>query len=663
VLKHELAEPVADSVSPEDVMAQAKALLEELEPANRAQAQMSSRATAWVVASIAGILALIAIETGISYLRGGVDLRAPWMPLWGSLVMGLISVYFSRRPQVTPRVGLVLASLVTASFLVAMGLNGAIAVFGLAMILTFVHIVAPPNVALGASLLVLAASVLTVTQQTAVSPAVSARVLAAACIALLVVQFLARQNRRLSEVAQSVTFRLRTMVEGMGEELRQTRQERDIAAATDAQTGLLNARAFEEALGRQLAALDAATPCALVTLRFERLDEFVTALAPSDQRFFLDLLVTRLAECVGSMDLGRLSKWEFAGLVRAKGAEADFPEQLATQCARLAQPITMGTRTVPLEPRMGVARWPQDGPGADELLHRSAIALVMASDLRNAEPVWFVPRMESVVSDRAQMSQALDRALREDEFELFYQPIVGAQPQPLHKAEALIRWNDPVKGRVSPGDFIPLAESFGKIVPLTNWVLVRAVAQVRAWRQQLDAAFQVSVNLPPAYLEWCADHPAEALEFLSGLQAPTGSIVLEITEGAFLNVTPEVLQVLALLKGMGFEVALDDFGVGYSCFGQLDRLPLDTMKIDKSLVDHIEATPAKRAVCTAIIKIGHELGFRVVAEGVETAGQLSLLAQAGCDFIQGYVIARPMGAGDFQTFAQGWGREGLRSAA
>ena len=193
-----------------------------------------AQAKAWVVASIAGILALIAIETGISYLRGGVDLRAPWMPLWGALVMGLISVYFSRRPQVTPRVGLVLASLVTASFLVAMGLNGAIAVFGLAMILTFVHIVAPPNVALGASLLVLAASVLTVTQQTAVSPAVSARVLAAACIALLVVQFLARQNRRLSEVAQSVTFRLRTMLEGMGEELRQTRQERDIAAATDA---------------------------------------------------------------------------------------------------------------------------------------------------------------------------------------------------------------------------------------------------------------------------------------------------------------------------------------------------------------------------------------------------------------------------------------------
>ena len=603
-------------------------------------------------------MVLIAIESGLSYLRGSADLRAPWMPVWGALLMGAIALYFSRRPEVTPRVGLVLAVVVTVSFLVAMGLNGAIAVFGLAMMLTFVHIVAPPNVALAASLLVLAASVLTVIQQTAVPPAVAVRVLAASCIALLVVQFLARQNRRLSEVAQRVTSQLHAMVEGMGEELRQTRRERDIAARTDPQTGLLNTRAFEETLALQLTKVSPSADCALLTLRFERMDEFVAALSPSEQRLFMDLLVGRLKEGVATQSLGRLNKWEFAGLMQRKEGGLDLPALAAAQCARLAQAITMGTRTVPLQPRMGLARWPDDGRSAAELLHRGAIALVMASDLRSAEPVWFDARMQAVVTDRAQMSQALDRALREDEFELFYQPIVGAQPQPLRKAEALIRWNDPVKGRVSPGDFIPLAESVGKIVPLTSWVMTKAVAQVRTWRQQLDPAFQVSVNLPPAYLEWCAERPAEALEFLSGLKAPTGSIVLEITEGAFLNVTPEVLQVLALLKGMGFEVALDDFGVGYSCFGQLDRLPLDTLKIDKSLVDHIEAMPAKRAVCTAIIKVGHELGFRVVAEGVETAGQLALLAQAGCDFIQGYVIARPMGASDFQIFAQGWQPQG-----
>ena len=166
--------------------------------------------------------------------------------------------------------------------------------------------------------------------------------------------------------------------------------------------------------------------------------------------------------------------------------------------------------------------------------------------------------------------------------------------------------------------------------------------------------------MPPAYLEWCADHPADALQALSALQVPAGSIVLEITEGAFLNVTPEVLQVLALLKSMGFGVALDDFGVGYSSFGQLDRLPLDTLKIDKSLVDHIEAAPAKRAVCAAIIKVGQELGCKVVAEGVETAGQQALLAQAGCDFVQGYLIARPMSAVDFESFVRRWPSQGAR---
>jgi EAL domain-containing protein (putative c-di-GMP-specific phosphodiesterase class I) len=191
-------------------------------------------------------------------------------------------------------------------------------------------------------------------------------------------------------------------------------------------------------------------------------------------------------------------------------------------------------------------------------------------------------------------------------------------------------------------------------------VLERAVAQVRPWRQSLDPAFQISINMPPAYLEWCADHPADALQALSALEVPSGSIVLEITEGAFLNVTPEVLQVLALLKGMGFGVALDDFGVGYSSFGQLDRLPLDTLKIDKSLVDHIEAAPTKRAVCAAIIKVGQELGCKVVAEGVETAGQQALLAQAGCDFVQGYLVSRPLPAADFESFVKRWASQGAR---
>ena len=650
----------------EEILTQAQSLLEELEPVNRAQTQMSSRATAWVLVGISLILGVIALEAGLSLLRGSNGVRAPWVPLYGTVLVGLTALYFWRRPLVNVRTGLLLSVLLGSAYLVGMAFNGHMAVYGLAMAVTFVHILASPNVALASSLAFLVVATFTLAGSAEVTPAMGVRLIGGSGIALLVVQFLSRQNRRLSQAAQGVTEGLQTMAQSMAEELLLARQERDLAARIDPQTGLLNARAFEEALARTLTGPEAVASGVLVALRFERLDEFTAPLSPSEQRVFLDLLVGRLKDVLGGRDHGRLSKWVFAGLVTLKEADATdrvdlrLQEQLASQWARLWQPVTFGNRTVPLQPRVGVVHGFQDSRAAADLLRQAEIALMMADDLRSASPVWFDPRMEAAVADRAQMSQAMDRAMREDEFELFYQPIMGLRGEPLRKAEALIRWNDPVKGRISPGDFIPLAESYGKIVALTSWVLNQAAVQARAWRQSLDPTFQISINMPPAYLEWCAEHPADALQALSALQVPAGSIVLEITEGAFLNVTPEVLQVLSLLKGMGFGVALDDFGVGYSSFGQLDRLPLDTLKIDKSLVDHIEAVPTQRAVCAAIIKVGQELGFKVVAEGVETAGQQALLAQAGCDFVQGYLISRPLSASDFESFVRRWPSQGTR---
>lgn len=645
-------DPVSETSPQEEALAQAEALLEELEPVNRAQAQMSSRATAWAAAGVGVILAIAGIESSLSFLRGSASMRAPWMPVWGALLMASISVYLWRRPSATLRVGLVLCALVTASFLLAVFMNGAMAAFGVAMAVAFVHILVPPNIALGACLLVVGASALTVfSSASGVTPAVAVRLVAASFIALLILQFLSRQNRRLSQAAERVTTRLRTMAEGMAGELRLTREERDIAARTDPQTGLLNARAFEESLDQDLRGRRQDDSLVLVSIRLERLDEFIAVLVPSERHIFLDLLVARLAEAPDLVRTGRLSKWEFAVLLDPAASGADLAQLVSAYGARLFQPITFGSRTVPLEPRVGVARWPGDGHAASELLRRADIALVMATDMGSTAPVWFEFRMEAVVTDRALMSRAIDRALRDGEFELYYQPIVSVRGEPLRKAEALIRWNDPVKGQVQPADFIALAESYRKIVPLTHWVLQHAAAQVRAWRQDLDPDFQVSVNMPPSFLEWCAAHPAQALEALTALDAPVGGLVLEITEGAFLNVTAEILQVLGLLKGMGFQVALDDFGIGYSCFAQLDRLPLDILKIDKSLVDHIESVPAKRAVCAAVIRIAHELLFQVVAEGVETAGQQALLTQAGCDFLQGRLFAGPMGAMEFGEFA------------
>lgn len=205
---------------------------------------------------------------------------------------------------------------------------------------------------------------------------------------------------------------------------------------------------------------------------------------------------------------------------------------------------------------------------------------------------------------------------------------------------------------VPPGSFIPLVEQTDLIIPLTDWVLKQAVEQVRLWRRDLHPGFQISVNMPPAYLMRCVTDTARVLEQLSALNAPPQAIVLEITEGVMLNVTPELEQALRLLRYMGFQLALDDFGIGYSSFGQLDRLPLDYLKIDKTFVDQLEIRPQRRAVFGAIVNVAHELGFKVVAEGVETQVQDQHLVEMGCDYVQGYVVSKPLPAAEMLAWAR-----------
>ena len=636
-----------------EVLSRANALLSELERVDRSQGLMPSYAAAMIAAGFTVLMLAIAIITHTEFLRGAEDVKASWVPFYGASILALVAAYFWRRSTPSLAEWLTVTLLLSLSFLTAMSFNGYLTVYGLAFAVTFIHVTAPPNVALGTSLVFIGASVFVLYGSPNVSPAAALRLIAASVVALLVVQMLSRQNRKLSQAAHGVTEGLRGLVHGLEADLHEVRGQLDVAARKDPQTGLLNARAFEDHLNGDQMGLKAHSQALLVAVRFERLDEFLTALDAREKHLFFNLLVQRLEDGLGAGVKGRLSKWEFAALVPLKGlVDGVLKDRLADQWASLSKPAVIGRRSVPLKAVVGVVVWPEDAQSAPELLSRAEIALLMADSLRITAPVWFDRPMEAIVEERSHMIEAIDRALQRNEFELFYQPIVGFQGEPVCKVEALIRWNDPVRGQVSPAEFIPLAESYGKIVPLTAWVLEQAVSQVILWRQTLDPAFQISINMPPAYLESCAAYPAEALQALSALQVPPGSIVLEITEGVFLNVTPEIQQVLALLKGMGFGVALDDFGVGYSSFGQLYRLSLDTLKIDKSLVDHIESAPAKRAVCAAIIKVGQELGCKVVAEGVETAGQQALLAQAGCDFVQGFLIARPMSAADFEAFAK-----------
>jgi EAL domain-containing protein (putative c-di-GMP-specific phosphodiesterase class I) len=234
----------------------------------------------------------------------------------------------------------------------------------------------------------------------------------------------------------------------------------------------------------------------------------------------------------------------------------------------------------------------------------------------------------------------LRRALERNEFEVHYQPIVDAYTNTVVGAEALLRWRHPELGLLLPSEFIPIAEENGLIVPMGEWILQSACLQNRAWQDAGLPRIRVAVNLSSRQLKkGLTDTIGRALQ-ISGLDSRYLS--LELTESVLVNYHREGTEALHALRAMGLHLAVDDFGTGYSSFSYLKHFPLDTLKIDRSFIREIAIQPDDAAITTAIIAMGHALGLRVIAEGVETDAHLTLLQKQGCDEVQGYLLGRPV---------------------
>jgi EAL domain-containing protein (putative c-di-GMP-specific phosphodiesterase class I) len=242
--------------------------------------------------------------------------------------------------------------------------------------------------------------------------------------------------------------------------------------------------------------------------------------------------------------------------------------------------------------------------------------------------------------------------MADQQFHLVYQPIIALATGEVHKAEALLRWQHPERGMVSPAAFIPIAESTGLIVDIGDWVFRQAVQQVKHWRAALHPQFQVSVNKSPVQFVNARGSQQAWFDHLKLLGLPGQSVVVEITESLLLEAGSDVYDQLLELRDAGVGVSLDDFGTGYSSLSYLQRYDIDYLKIDQSFVRNLGPGGKDLALCKAIILMAHELGMQVIAEGVETAEQRELLLAAGCDYAQGYLFARPMPVADFEAWCR-----------
>jgi diguanylate cyclase (GGDEF)-like protein/PAS domain S-box-containing protein len=420
----------------------------------------------------------------------------------------------------------------------------------------------------------------------------------------------------------------------------------------DALTGLPNRNMFQERLRHEMK--KARRERSILALLFIDLDQFKQINDRYGHQQGDTLLVqaaARLGACMRATDtLARIGGDEFVAILPGLGHVQDAERVAQDIIMVLNRPFELaGGEQGLISGSVGIALYPSDAADAEELLRHADQAMYAAKNGGRNRYTYFTDDMQSAAQQRARLAEDLRRAAAEQEFELFYQPIVNLKTDVVERAEALLRWRHPQRGLLNPADFIAGAESSGVLLEIGDRAFRQAADQVLAWQRELDRPFQVSINLTSAQLR---DEAHGWLAYVESLQLPPRSLVVDVSEDLLNEPAGHVFERLGRLHAMGVQVALVDLGTGHSALAQLKHFDIDYLKIDRSFVARLTGDSGDLAMCEAIILLAHKLGLEVVAEGVETPAQLALLKAAGCDLAQGYVFARPVPAGELAALAR-----------
>ena len=352
----------------------------------------------------------------------------------------------------------------------------------------------------------------------------------------------------------------------------------------------------------------------------------------------------RLKSCTGKSDtVARFGSDEFA-LLKAQIADAkDVIETIRSLSQVLKFSFELPGHELFATASVGVSLFPHDGEDCHTLLKNAGAALYKAKKSGGANYQFFTADMHELAARRLALETSLRRAVQNEEFLLHYQPRVSVDSLAITGVEALVRWQHPQLGLVSPSEFIPLAEDTGLIVPIGEWVLRNACEQSRSWQQQGFAPIHMAVNISARQFH-DQDLSQTVIEILNQSGIAPGQLDLELTESSIMQNAEFAAGVLTRWKNLGINISIDDFGTGFSSLASLKRLPIDSLKIDRSFVCDATTDPDDAAIVLAIIQLAHNLRLKVVAEGVETEEQLRFLHLHRCDEIQGYFFSKPLSA-------------------
>ena len=412
-----------------------------------------------------------------------------------------------------------------------------------------------------------------------------------------------------------------------------------LQAHFDPLTGLPNRLLFKDRLDREIARSQRAG--VKIALLFIDLDHFKNVNDSFGHTMGDNVLreaALRIARCTRESDtVARLGGDEFTVMLASLDHAQDAWPISEAIVADLSREYVLGEQRCFLSASVGIASYPADGTSAEELLKSADTAMYRAKANGRAQAVFYEEKMNQETLARMTLDRDLRMAIERGELVMHYQPQVELATGAIRGAEALLRWNHPTHGLISPLRFIPLAEESGFIDPLGQWTVRQVCAQIKAWRAQGFPVDRISVNVSPRQFR------RRVVEFIRSCvmeaQIPPACLEIEITEGLLLDAGSAVESMLRELASMGHGIALDDFGTGFSSMAYLKRYPVHTIKIDRVFIDGLERSADSEAIVAAIIAMSHALGKTVIAEGVETAEQLALLRKLRCDEMQGFLFS------------------------
>ncbi|MEL6137536.1 MAG: EAL domain-containing protein [Cyanobacteria bacterium J06628_6] len=425
--------------------------------------------------------------------------------------------------------------------------------------------------------------------------------------------------------------------------LRNAAERLNRLAHYDSLTDLPNHRLLYQRMSQAISATQGQEhQIALLSLSLDRLRQVNNILGYRAGDELLKAASKRLmASLPQGTTLARLTANQFAIVLVDYADEAAIRQVADNLMDALSRPFSLPGQEVFMTTSIGVAVYPFDSTDLNVLLRQAEAALDCAKRQKSSYCQFYRSDMPVASDQQIKLETWLRYALERDEFEVHYQPQLSLTSGRIEGVEALIRWRHPEQGYISPVEFIPLAEETGLIVPIGQWVLETVCQQAQQWHTHGLGLRHVSVNLSSVQFNQ-SDLTGQIASILKAHQLAPHFLELEITETALMQDADAAVDTLQQLKAQGIRLAVDDFGTGYSSLSYLKQLPIDTLKIDNCFVRGVVSDPKNQVILTSAIDMGHQLGLSIVAEGVETEAEQAFLSQHRCDYVQGYLLGRPM---------------------